>query len=182
MKRGNSSDSLTVTGDLGPVATPLHVAPPTRPIPGGVEEEPTTTITALEADQVGSRQQERRRPRHRPQHPLHILRPADPPPAIPPDGRQDAPVILPLREDAIEPPEVAFRRAFAQRLGPEQAVEHDPESGNLTPRRGVIHGLLERRAVGEVDTQNAADVMLGLKHVTNITSHGGYGERMMDDG
>ena len=52
--RGNAMPS-----DLGPVTTPLHVAPPARAIPRGVEKEPTTAITTLETHQVRTREQRR---------------------------------------------------------------------------------------------------------------------------
>ncbi len=181
MQRGNSPHPLTMTSHLGPVATPLHVAPAARPVARGVHEEATAAITTFQPGQIRPRQQERRRPGDRPERPRHILRRTDPPPAIPTHRRQHAAVILPLRKDAVEPPKVAISCSLTQRLRPEQPVKEDPKTGDRTQRRRVIHRLRQLGAVGKVDAENTADVLMGLEYVTNITANGGYGDRRIDD-
>ena len=182
MKCGNSPYPLTMTSHLGPVATPLHIAPTARPVSRGVHEEAAAAITTLQPGQIRAGQEQRRGPRDWPKRPRQILSGTDPPPAISSDRWQHAAVILPLRKDAVESPKVAIGCSLTQRLRPKQAVDDDPKPRHSPPRRRVIHPLREVGAVGKVDAEHTADVLLGLGHVTNITSNGGYSERMMDDG
>ncbi len=60
-------------------------------------------------------------------------------------------MILPLREDAVESPKVAFGGSLTQRLRPKQPVEEDPKTGDLTQRGRVIHRLRQLGAIGKVD-------------------------------
>lgn len=77
-------------------------------------------------------------------------------------------------EDPIELHEVGFGGPEPGRLRVEKSPEQDPKSVDRAAVGGRFWGVLERGAVGEVDTGEVAEGMFCLGHVTSITDFGGY--------